>query len=120
MQSRNVVKVLSGIRTDHDARRSFRFLSKPTGAVCNLDCSYCKDWFIATPEGEQILNYLRACHKRYFDHVDRPMRIVGEAGQGRAPAEIIQVDAAEGAARGRNDPCTCESGKKWKRWHGAF
>ena len=39
--------------------------------------------------------------------------------QGRAPSEIMQLYAAEDAARGRNDPCTCGSGKKWKRCHGA-
>jgi uncharacterized protein len=38
--------------------------------------------------------------------------------QDRAPSEIVQLYAAEDAKRGRNDPCTCGSGKKWKRCHG--
>jgi uncharacterized protein YecA (UPF0149 family) len=27
--------------------------------------------------------------------------------------------AADDAKRGRNDPCTCGSGRKWKHCHGA-
>ena len=38
---------------------------------------------------------------------------------GWAPAELVGVYAAEDARRGRNDPCTCGSGRKWKRCHGA-
>ena len=32
---------------------------------------------------------------------------------------LIAHYAAEDARRGRNDPCTCSSGKKWKQCHGA-
>jgi uncharacterized protein YchJ len=39
--------------------------------------------------------------------------------QNRAPSEIVGMYAAADAQRGRNDPCTCGSGKKWKRCHGA-
>ena len=38
----------------------------------------------------------------------------------RAPAEIIVDYAAADASRGRNDPCTCGNGRKWKRCHGAL
>jgi uncharacterized protein len=38
--------------------------------------------------------------------------------QDRAPAEIVGMYAAADARRGRNDLCTCGSGKKWKRCHG--
>ena len=86
--------------------------------ACHGGCP--KDRFIETPDGEPGLNYLCAGYKRYFHHVDRPMRIMGELlRQGRAPSEIVQLYAAEDAARGRNDPCTCGSGEKWKRCHGA-
>jgi len=37
----------------------------------------------------------------------------------RAPAEIMGLYAAADAKRGRNDLCTCGSGQKWKRCHGA-
>jgi len=36
----------------------------------------------------------------------------------RAPAELMAVVTAEDAKRGRNDPCTCGSGRKWKNCHG--
>jgi uncharacterized protein len=38
--------------------------------------------------------------------------------QGRAPSEIVGVYASEDARRGRNDPCTCGSARKWKQCHG--
>jgi uncharacterized protein len=86
--------------------------------ACHGGCP--KDRFIETPDGKPGLNYLCAGYKRYFHHVDRPMRIMADLlGQGRAPSEIMQLYAAEDVARGRNDPCTCGSGKKWKRCHGA-
>jgi uncharacterized protein len=39
-------------------------------------------------------------------------------GSGRAAAEIMYAYAAEDATRGRNDPCSCGSGAKFKRCHG--
>ena len=42
-----------------------------------------------------------------------------QLGRDGAPAEIMQLYAAEDARRGRNDPCTCGSGRKWKHCHGA-
>jgi uncharacterized protein len=48
------------------------------------------------------------------------MRIMGDLlSQDRAPSEIVQLYASEDARRGRNDPCTCGSGRKWKLCHGA-
>jgi preprotein translocase subunit SecA len=43
--------------------------------------------------------------------------------QNRAPADVTAVLAAEEAQRfagvGRNDPCPCDSGRKFKMCHGA-
>ncbi len=39
--------------------------------------------------------------------------------QGRAPAEIMAHVAAADAKRGRNDPCPCGTGAKFKKCHGA-
>jgi hypothetical protein len=39
--------------------------------------------------------------------------------RGRAPAELMRLYAAEDARRGRNEPCPCGSGRKWKQCHGA-
>jgi uncharacterized protein len=36
----------------------------------------------------------------------------------RAPAEIVAITRAEDARRGRNELCTCGSGRKWKHCHG--
>ncbi|HSC90229.1 MAG TPA: anaerobic sulfatase maturase [Gaiellaceae bacterium] len=86
--------------------------------ACHGGCP--KDRFVSTPEGEPGLNYLCAGYKAFFHHVDRPMRLMGELlRRGRAPAEITARYAAEDAARGRNEPCPCGSGRKWKRCHGA-
>ena len=47
------------------------------------------------------------------------MRIMGTLlAQNRAPSEIVALYAAEDAKRGRNDSCTCGSGRKWKNCHG--
>jgi uncharacterized protein YecA (UPF0149 family) len=37
----------------------------------------------------------------------------------RAPAELMDTYARRDARRGRNDPCTCGNGRKWKHCHGA-
>jgi uncharacterized protein len=85
--------------------------------ACHGGCP--KDRFVSTPEGEPGLNYLCAGFKAFFHHVDRPLRFMAEQlRRGGAPAEIMHLYAAEDAARGRNDPCTCGSGRKWKRCHG--
>ncbi len=59
-------------------------------------------------------------------HVDKPMRIMSELlRRNRAPAEVILVLAAQEAQlqkafakAGRNEPCPCGSGRKFKLWHG--
>ncbi len=86
--------------------------------ACHGGCP--KDRFIETPAGEPGLNYLCAGYKAFFHHVDRPMRLMSERlRRGGAPAEIVPLYRAEDARRGRNDPCTCGSGRKWKHCHGA-
>jgi uncharacterized protein len=37
---------------------------------------------------------------------------------GRPPADLMARYAIADGRRGRNDPCTCGSGRKWKRCHG--
>ena len=86
--------------------------------ACHGGCP--KDRFIETPDGEPGLNYLCAGYKAFFHHVDRPMHLMAERlHRGGAPAEIVALYAAEDARRGRNDPCTCGSDRKWKHCHGA-
>jgi uncharacterized protein len=92
-------------------------LECPVRFACNGGCP--KDRFIHTPDGEPGLNYLCAGYKRFFGHVDRPMRQMADLLQaGRFADEIMGDYAGEDAKRGRNDPCPCGSGRKWKACHG--
>jgi uncharacterized protein len=92
--------------------------------VCNGGCP--KDRILHTPDGEPGLNYLCDGFKRFFTHIDTPMRFMAaELQQQRAPANIMRVLADEAAARSRafataqrNDPCPCGSGRKFKQCHG--
>jgi len=92
--------------------------------VCNGGCP--KDRLILTPDGEAGLNYLCAGYRAFFNHIDRPMRIMSnELRSRRPPANIIQILAQEErelqqrfATIGRNDPCPCGSGRKFKACHG--
>jgi serine-type anaerobic sulfatase-maturating enzyme len=92
--------------------------------ACHGECP--KNRFLETPDGEPGLNYLCAGYKAFFLHVDKPMRIMSELlRRDRAPAEVMLVLAAEEAQlqkayikAGRNDPCPCGSGRKFKHCHG--
>ena len=76
----------------------------------------------ATPN----LNYLCEGYKSFFRHIDQPMRMMAEELRNRrAPANVMRVinerDLAlekAFAAAGRNDPCPCGSGRKFKQCHG--
>ena len=87
--------------------------------ACHGGCP--KDRFISTPAGEPGLNYLCEGFKDFFHHVDDPMQFMADRlRRGEAPASIVQRYAAADAKRGRNEPCTCGSGRKWKQCHGAL
>lgn len=87
--------------------------------ACHGGCP--KDRFISTPDGEPGLNYLCAGYKDFFHHVDRAMRLMADQlRSGGAPADVMALYSAEDARRGRNDLCTCGSGRKWKHCHGAL
>ncbi len=92
--------------------------------ACNGECP--KHRFIRTPDGEEGLNYLCAGYKMFFKHIDPYMRFMaGELRQERAPANVMEwarmKDAEELAKNppGRNDPCPCGSGKKYKKCCGS-
>jgi uncharacterized protein len=86
--------------------------------ACHGGCP--KDRFIDTPDGEPGLNYLCAGYKDFFHHVDSPMRFMADQlRRDGAPAEVMRVYASEDARRGRNDPCSCGSDRKWKQCHGS-
>jgi uncharacterized protein len=85
--------------------------------ACHGGCP--KDRFLSTPDGEPGLNYLCPGFKAFFHHVDEPMQVMATLlSQQRAPSELMARYAADDGRRGRNDPCTCGSGRKWKNCHG--
>ncbi len=85
--------------------------------ACHGGCP--KDRFAITPDGDPGLNYLCPSFKLFFDHVDQSMRLMAVLlAHRRAAAEIMRRYAARDARRGRNEPCTCGSGRKWKHCHG--
>ncbi len=80
--------------------------------ACHGACP--KDRFVTDQNGEPGLNYLCAGYKRFFAHIQPTMdRMVTLLQQGRAPAEVM--GRAPIVSAGRNDPCPCGSGKKFKR-----
>ena len=90
--------------------------------ACHGGCP--KNRFTTTPDGEPGLNYLCAGYKHFFGHIDEAMRIMCDLlKQDRAPADLPAVLAAREAGRfagaGRNDPCPCGSGAKFKHCHGS-
>jgi uncharacterized protein len=91
--------------------------------ACHGECP--KHRFIRTPDGEEGLNYLCAAYKKFFTHIDTPMRTMGELlRRGRPAAEIMNLLAAgqlpgQPVQVGRNHLCPCGSGKRYKRCCGA-
>jgi uncharacterized protein len=100
-------------------------LECPVRFACHGGCP--RNRFIETPDGEPGLNYLCAGYKAFFGHVDRPMRIMAQLLRNRRYAdEVMGILAAEENVvkqpvekAGRNEPCPCGSGKKYKHCHGA-
>jgi uncharacterized protein len=93
-------------------------------SICNGECS--KNRFIETPDEEPGLNYLCEGYKAFFKHADRPMKIMADLiRRGKLAEEVMKVMGTEekGGERGsmksgRNEPCFCGSGLKFKKCHG--
>ena len=96
--------------------------------VCNGGCP--KNRFIKTPTGEDGLNYLCAGYKQFFNHIDEPMKLMAAALQAGRPANSIMPIVRQGQQEkapsnigastvsqkvGRNSPCPCGSGRKYKQ-----
>ncbi len=84
----------------------------PVLFACHGECP--KNRFTVTPDGEPGLNYLCGGYKRFFTHVDGPIRLMADMVRAGRPASgVIEVLARAP----RNDPCPCGSGRKAKRCH---
>jgi uncharacterized protein len=93
-------------------------------SICHGECP--KNRFIETPDGEAGLNYLCEGYKAFFKHADRLMRVMAELiRRGQTADGVMRIMADEEAKlqgqfgkAGRNDPCPCGSGLKFKKCHG--
>tara|TARA_R110002111_G_scaffold212705_2_gene275876 strand:- start:228 stop:1493 length:1266 start_codon:yes stop_codon:yes gene_type:complete len=62
----------------------------PVRFACHGECP--KHRFIRTPQGESGLNYLCAGYRKFFRHIDSPMKtMTALINSGRAPAEIMTM-----------------------------
>ncbi len=84
--------------------------------ICQGGCP--KDRFAHSADGEPGLNYLCAGYRHFFHHVDPALRrIVALIRDGGEPSRIMAQLRREGGQAhvvGRNDPCPCGSGRKYK------
>jgi uncharacterized protein len=93
--------------------------------TCHGECP--KNRVLTTPDGEPGLNWLCAGLKAFFEHVDRPMQIMADLlRRGQYADGIMKILAQEEGRSipredkiGRNDPCPCGSGLKYKKCHGS-
>ena len=70
----------------------------PVLFACYGECP--RNRFIHTPDGEPGLNYLCAGYKLFFQHIDRPMRMMADLlRRGHYADEVMNMIAAEDSTR---------------------
>ncbi len=93
----------------------------PALFACNGDCP--KHRFTMSSHGEYGRSYLCPGLKAFFEHANRPMQVMASLLRQGCHAEgvmkILSEEEAVTARVGRNDPCPCGSGRKYKRCHGS-
>jgi len=87
--------------------------------ACHGECP--KNRFVRTSNGEQGLNYLCEGYKLFFKYIDPYMKFMAhELQHQRPPANVMNWSREKDQGFpslnvGRNDPCPCGSGKKFKK-----
>jgi uncharacterized protein len=86
--------------------------------ICNGECP--KHRFIRNTDGEEKLNYLCRGYKHFFTHVAPYMDFMAAELRAERPAANVMAwmrnrDLDSSDKAGRNDPCQCGSGLKFKR-----
>jgi uncharacterized protein len=85
--------------------------------MCHGGCP--KDRIIHTPDGEAGLNYLCAGFKRFFTHCQPFVAELSALWRQQSLERQVPVAQAKVAyatpKTGRNDPCPCGSGRKYKK-----
>lgn len=86
--------------------------------ACHGGCP--KHRFVNVPNSKYQHNYFCEGYKSFFKHSEPAMKKMKELiMSGRSPAELMsqysQTNAVTNKNIGRNDPCICNSGKKYKK-----
>lgn len=91
--------------------------------ACHGDCP--KHRFVESPDDGPGLSYLCEAYKKVFSHMAPYLSIMADLVQrGRSASEIMGIlkqheMSSRHPAPGRNKPCPCGSGRKYKRCCGA-
>jgi uncharacterized protein len=80
--------------------------------MCNGGCP--KDRFLQTPNGEGGLNYLCAGYRSFFNHCRPFVDEIAALWRDQKKKTDPTMGARTAAKTGRNDPCPCGSGRKYK------
>lgn len=87
--------------------------------ACHGECP--KHRFLITPDGDPGLNYLCEGYKLFFKHVEPYIKFMAEELKYKRPPSNVmnwirnkENQVVKSAVPGRNDPCLCGSGKKYK------
>jgi uncharacterized protein len=89
----------------------------PVRPLCNGGCP--KERFVASRDGEPGHNYLCAGFELFYAHTRPAMETMARLlRENRAAADVMLEVRAQDARRGRNDPCPCGGGRKFKHCHG--
>lgn len=140
------VEAAGPVLTVPGAPVAFHVMAKPTGAICNLDCEYCfflsremlypgSRFRMAEELQETYIRQLIEAHARApevvvawqggeptimgLEFFRRSVKLRRRAASARRARDWPRADRPScDAKRGRNEPCTCGNGRKWKHCHG--